>query len=202
MVQVPVPKSWSYPGNPRFTLADAWLGTDLPDAAHLPELVKRYLAAFGPATVNDLQTWSYLTNLQPVFESLEPELVSYRDARGRRLFDLPDLPIEAGDAPAPVRFLPEFDTIVLAHQDRARFVPNEYRTRVYLPGLRVAATVLIDGFVAATWTTDRVKQTSTLAISPFQPPNARTRSSLQDEAEQLLRFVEPDAETFEVRIAA
>jgi hypothetical protein len=83
MIQVPIQRIWSYPGNPRFTLADAWLGSALPTAQHLPDLVKRYLAAFGPATVSDMQTWSYLPNLQPVFETLRPELVSYRDERRR-----------------------------------------------------------------------------------------------------------------------
>jgi hypothetical protein len=102
MVQVPIQKDWSYPGNPRFTLADAWLGADVPDEQHLPDLVKCYLAAFGPATVSDMQTWSYLTDLQAVFDQLK--LVRYRDERGRQLYDRPDLPTESGDAPAAVRF--------------------------------------------------------------------------------------------------
>jgi hypothetical protein len=199
MVQVPIQKDWSYPGNPRFALADDWLGTDVPVEEQLPDLVRRYLAAFGPATVNDMQTWSYLTNLQPVFDTLE--LVRYRDERGRQLYDLPDLPVESGDAPAAVRFLPEFDNLVMAHQDRARVVPNAHRSRVYLPGLRVAATVLVDGFVAGAWATERVKHTASLIISPFPSLNAPVRTALLDEAERLVRFVEPQARSFEVRIA-
>ena len=169
LIQVPVAKTWSYPGNPQFTLADGWLGTALPNTEHLGELVKRYLAAFGPATVADMQTWSYLPNLQPVFETLRPDLVWYRDERRRELFDLPELAIAADDVPAPVRFLPEFDNLLLAHQDRTRVMPKAFRSKVYLPGLRVAATVLIDGFVAATWTTERVKQAATVVIEPFEP---------------------------------
>jgi hypothetical protein len=201
MVQVPIQKRWSYPGNPQFTLADGWLGAAPATSEHLPDLVKRYLAAFGPATVKDMETWSYLTDLQPVFEKLRSELVVYRTEQRSRseLFDLPDLPISPADTLAPVRFLPEFDNLLLAHQDRARVVPNAYRSKVYLPGLRVAATVLIDGFVAGTWTTERVKQTARILISPFEPPSKHTRAPLTQEAEQLIRFVEPDARSFEVR---
>jgi hypothetical protein len=202
MVQVPIETGWSYPGNPRFTLAEAWLTTTLPTSEHLPDLVKRYLAAFGPATVKDMQTWSYLPDLEPVFETLRPELVRYRAERGRELFDLPDMPIARGDSVAQVRFLPEFDNLLLAHQNRTRVVPKAYRSRVYLPGLRVAATVLIDGFVAATWTTERVKQTASLVISPFEPLSLTkpVRAALTQEGEQLVRFVEPDAASFEVCI--
>jgi Winged helix DNA-binding domain len=202
MIQVPIQRIWSYPGNPRFTLADAWLGTALPTAEHLPDLVKRYLAAFGPATVSDMQTWSYLPNLQPVFETLRPEMVSYRDERRRELFDLPQLPIEVEDVPAPVRFLPEFDNLLLAHQDRTRVMPKAFRSKVYLPGLRVAATVLIDGFVAGTWTTERVKRdaSATVVIEPFGAVTGAIRDALLREGEQLARFVEPDARTFAVRI--
>ena len=202
MVQVPIPTGWSYPGNPQFTPARAWLGTAVPASEHLPELVKRYLAAFGPATVKDMETWSYLTDLQPVFDTLRPDLVVYRtDQRPRiELFDLPDAHIADNALPAPVRFLPEFDNLLLAHQDRARVMPKAYRSKVYLPGLRVAATVLIDGFVAATWTTERVKQTARLDISPFEPVSKQSRAQLTEEGEHLVRFAEPDATSFEVRI--
>jgi Winged helix DNA-binding domain len=201
MIQVPSQRAWSYPGNPSFTLAEAWLETALPMAEHLPDLVKRYLAAFGPATIGDMQTWSYLPNLQPAFEVLRTDLVCYCDERGRELFDLPQLSIEPDDAPAPVRFLPEFDNLLLGHQERTRVMPNAFRSKVYLPGLRVAATVLIDGFVSATWTTERAKQKATLVIAPFAPLTEPNRAALLQEGEQLARFVEPDAHAFAVRIA-
>ena len=201
LVQVPTRTTWSYPGNPKFTLAETWLERAMPTAEHLPDLVKRYLAAFGPATVKDMQTWSYLAGLQPVFEALRPELVSYHADNARtELFDLPDLSIVDGRTPAPVRFLPEFDNLLLAHQDRSRVVPEPQRAKVYLPALRVAATVLIDGFVGATWTTEHVKHTARLLIHPFDNLNTPTRKALLNEAEQLIRFVEPDAQSFEVRI--
>jgi hypothetical protein len=201
MIQVPVETTWSYPGNPRFALADDWLGTALPTSAHLPELVKRYLAAFGPATIADMQTWSYLPDLQPAFETLRAELVSYRDERGRELFDVSGLTISDEGVAAPVRFLPEFDNLLLAHQDRTRVMPRAFRAKVFLPGLRVAATVLVDGFVAATWTTERAKQVATVVIEPFEPLTRPVRAAVLEEAEQLARFVEPKAKTFAVRVA-
>jgi hypothetical protein len=202
MVQVPIQKGWSFPGNPEFTLADAWLGTTVPTSERLPDLVKRYLAAFGPATIKDMETWSYLKDLQPVFEAMRSELVVYRTEQGRRmeLFDLADSPIADRELPAAVRFLPEFDNLLLAHQDRTRVVPKAYRSKVYLPGLRVAATVLVDGFVAATWITERVKQTASIIVSPLEPLGKAVRAHLTDEGEQLVRFVEADAQSFEVRI--
>jgi hypothetical protein len=201
LIQVPIQKRWSYPGNPRFTLADVWLGSAPHTATHLADLVRRYLAAFGPASVADMQTWSYLQNLQPVFDRLRDELVAYRDERGRTLFDLPHLSIAAEDVPALVRFLPEFDNLLLGHHDRTRVMSKAFRSKVYLPGLRVAATILVDGFVAGTWTTECVKQTSTVVIAPFETLSRHTRSALVEEGEQLARFVEPEAQTFAVRFA-
>jgi hypothetical protein len=200
MIQVPIQKAWSYPGNPRFALADDWLGKPVPEHEHLPDLVKRYLTAFGPAAVNDMQTWSYLTNLQPVFEKLKADLEHYTDERGRELFDVPNLSIESEDAPTNVRFLPEFDNLLLGHQDRSRIMPKAYRSKVYLPGLRVAATVLIDGFVAGVWTTERVKREATLLIEPFDALTPRAREELIEEGERLVRFVEPEAQSFSVRL--
>jgi hypothetical protein len=200
LIQVPIQKAWSYPGNPRFALAEDWLGQPIPTQEHLPDLVKRYLAAFGPATVNDMQTWSYLPNLQPVFDQLKPDLVQHTDNRGRTLFDLPNLSITTEDATTSVRFLPEFDNILMAHQDRSRIVPNAYRPKVYLPGLRVAATVLIDRFVAGVWTTERVKREATLRIEAFETLSPRLREQVTEEGERLLRFVEPEAHDFAVRL--
>ena len=117
------------------------------------------------------------------------------------MFDLPQLAIEPDDVPAPVRFLPEFDNLLLAHQDRTRVMPKAFRSKVYLPGLRVAATVLVDGFVSATWTTERVKQAATVVIEPFETLTTPIRAALIEEGERLARFVEPDAKTFAVRIA-
>jgi Winged helix DNA-binding domain len=150
--------------------------------------------------VGDMQTWSYLTNLQPVFEEMRDELVCYALGRGREAFDLPGLTIESADTPAPVRFLPEFDNLLLAHTDRTRVVPKAYRKSVFLPGLRVAATVLIDGYVGGVWATERTRKQAVLTVTPFLTPSAAVRTALEEEGEQLLRFAEPEATAFDVRI--
>lgn len=202
LIQVPTRGGWSYPGNPRFTLADAWLGRPLPSEDHLRELIFRYLAAFGPATVTDIQTWSGLASLKAAVDRLRPDLVSHRDERGRELFDLPDLPLPAADTPAPARFLPEYDNLLLSHRDRTRVVAAAHRSKVFLPGLRVSATFLVDGFVAGAWAIERAKQAATLVMTPFEPLTTQNRDALAEEAERLVRFAEPDAQTFTVRFAA
>lgn len=202
MVQVPTDTQWSYPGNAVWTLADAWLGRDIPMEDHFKTLVFRYLAAFGPATIKDFETWSYVPRAKEAFEALRPELVTYRDEGKRELFDLPDLPILDGDTPAPPRFLPEFDNILLSHDKRTRILADAYRKQVYLPGLRVAATILVDGFVAGAWKVEVKKKAAALTITPFAPLDPPTIRALTDEAERLVRFVEPDAKGYEVAVAS
>jgi hypothetical protein len=199
LVQVPIDKGWSYPGNPQFTLAETWLNTPIPVEENLQTLIRRYLAAFGPATVADIKTWSGLAlpALKAAIEPLKAELVVYRDEKKRELFDLPDMPVPDGDAPE--RFLPEFDNILLSHDKRTRILADEYRKKVYLPGLRVAATFLVDGFVRGVWKTETKKGTATLMIEPFTALTAQNRAALTAEAEKLVRFVESDAKAYEVK---
>jgi hypothetical protein len=203
LVQVPIEKAWCFPGNPKFALAEDWLARRIPASGeHVGEVIKRYLAAFGPATARDMETWSYLTDLGPAFEALRAELSVHQDARGREVFDVPSGALVDADAPAPVRFLGEFDNLLLAHVDRTRFVPTEIRKAVYLPGLRVAATVLVDGVVAATWTTAREKKTARLVVTPLAKLSAYDRRAIEAEAEALVRFAEPEAASHEVQFAS
>lgn len=201
LVQVPVAGGWSYPGNPQFALADDWLGQPVTAPADLPHLIRRYLAAFGPARVTDLQTWSGLDKLKSAVEPLKKELVVYKDEQGVELLDLPDMPLPPADTPAPERFLPEFDNLLLAHSNRTRVVADADRKGVYLPGLRVAATILVDGFVRGAWKVERKQAAVALVITPFAPLTAANRTALSAEGEPLLRFIEPDAATFDVRFA-
>ena len=201
LVQVPVTAGWSYPGNPKFALADAWLGRPIPTEGDFRQLVFRYLAAFGPARVTDIQTWSGMSRLKEAIEVLKPELVINRDEQGVELLDLPDMPLPPGDTPAPERFLPEFDNILLSHANRTRIVADEFRSRVYLPALRVAATFLVDGFVQGVWKVEKVKSTATLVAEPFAPLTPQSRAALTGEAERLVRFIEPAAKSYEVRFA-
>ncbi len=198
LVQVPISSGWSYSSKPEFTLAESWIGRPINPQDNLRELIFRYLSAFGPASVTDMQTWLGL-KLKEAFEKLRPELQTYRDEGRRELFDLPDLSLPAEDAPAPVRFLPEFDNLLLSHSNRTRVIADEYRSKVYLPGLRVAATILVDGFVRGAWKIEKTKTAATLVIEPFDKLTKKDRLSLIEEGEKLVRFVEANAKSFEVR---
>lgn len=198
LVQVPDDSPWSFPPIPRFAVAESWLGKPIPGDGDLEELVRRYLAALGPASVADAQTWSGLKGLRSVFEALRPELVTFRDERRRELFDLPDAPRPAEDTPAPVRFLPEYDNLLLAHDDRRRVVADEHKKKVFLPGLRVAATFLIDGVTAGAWKAERKRKAARLLLEPFGELGKKDRAQVEEEGEKLLRFLEPDAESFEI----
>ncbi len=201
LVQVPTDTAWCYPGNPRFALAESWLGAELPSAVDVRGLVRRYLAAFGPATVADIQTWSGLAGLKEEVGLLRNELLVLRDERGRELFDLPDSPRPGEGAVAPVRFLPEYDNLLLSHRDRTRVVADEHRAKVFLPGLRVRSTFLADGFVAGAWKVESSRGASTLVIEPFGALPAESRRELEGEAERLVRFIAGDGRTVDVGFA-
>jgi winged helix DNA-binding protein len=198
LVQVPIDTGWSYSNKPEFTLAESWIGRPIAPDDNLRDLVFRYLAAFGPASVTDAQTWMGM-KLKETFEKLRPELQTYRGEGRTELFDLPGLPIPAENVPAPVRFLPEYDNLLLSHSNRTRVVADEYRSKVYLPGLRVAATILVDGFVRGAWKIEKTKTAATLLIEPFDKLTKKDREALIEEGERLVRFVEPKAKSFEVR---
>ena len=207
MVQVPGDATWGYDAAADFALADEWLDKG---AAGLQEegaagpqtgrLVTRYLAAYGPATIADAQTWSGLAGLKETFEALRPSLVTFRDDKKRELFDLPDAPRPGDDAAAPVRFLPEFDTLMLAHADRSRFIADAHRPKLTSKNLQVAAVFLVDGMAAGTWKVERKRKTATLVLQSFAPLPKKAVVSLEAEGNALLRFVEEDAETRAVRI--
>lgn len=198
LIQVPIAKQWSYPGNPQFTLAESWLNQPIPTESDMRMLTLRYLAAFGPARVTDMQTWSGLPKLKENFEKLRDELVTYRDEQGVELFDLPGTEVPSGETVAPERFLPEFDNLLLSHSNRTRVVADAYRSKVYLPGLRVAPTFLVDGFVAGVWKVEKTKGVATLTIDPFEPLSKSSREALRDEGDALVRFVESDAKSYSV----
>jgi hypothetical protein len=201
LVMVPTAALWSFPSVAEFTLADTWLGQAPAGAGSAEQLVRRYLAAFGPASVADAQTWSGLQGLAPVFEALRPQLLVFTGETGRReLFDLPGAPRPEADAPAPARFLPEFDNLVLAHADRTRFVADAHRAALVTRNLRVRATFLWDGMVAGTWELERKRASATLVLHPFGALPARAVKALRTEAEALVRFAAADASSFAVEL--
>lgn len=202
LVQEPSGGAWGFPSVSRFALADAWLGMPIAGSGAVEPLLLRYLAAFGPASVGDAQTWSGLQNLKPAFEALRPRLAVFRDARRRELFDLPDAPRPDAGTAAPVRFLPEFDNVLLAHQDRSRIVADAHKPAVYLPALRVAPTFLVDGCVAGTWAVETKQKVATLVATPFGGLAPSARKALRSEAEALVRFLEPEARDHAVSLAS
>lgn len=205
LVMEPTDATWAFPSIARFALADGWLGdawsgTAAPDGRR--ELVRRHLAAFGPATVADVQAWSALRDLGPVVEGMRDELAVFRPERGRReLFDLPGAPRPGADAPAPVRFLPEFDNLLLSHRDRTRVIADEHRPAVVTRNLRVRATFLVDGTVAGTWTLERRRGEAAVVLAPLGRLRAADRRALEREGEALARFLEPAAKAHAVRVA-
>jgi hypothetical protein len=202
-VQVPPRGIWGATGQAAFTATDTWLG-DLPAPSLSPDdLVLRYLAAFGPATVRDVQAWCGLTRLREVTERLRPRLRAFRDAGGGELFDLPDAPRPDPDTPAPPRFLPEYDNVLLSHADRTRIIPGR-RSVPLPPGLGgTTGTVLIDGFWRATWKIRRPRGDAvTLRVEPFTQLSAEQAAAVTGEGSGLLAFVAPGAEASEIQLAA
>ncbi|MFI0356787.1 winged helix DNA-binding domain-containing protein [Actinomadura sp. 9N407] len=198
LVMVPTEDRWGFPRTARFTLADGWLGAPPPESPAVAELVLRYLAAFGPASAADAQAWSGLPALAEVLDGLRPRLRAFSDERGRELFDLPDAPRPDEATPAPARFLPEFDNLVLAHSDRTRVISDEHRPGLTTKNLRVRATFLWDGFALGTWEMERKRKTATLRLRPFEPLPRGALKELTAEAESLLSFTDPDATDLQV----
>ena len=156
MVQVPPRGMWGRSGRPLQTSLESWLDRPL-NPMPLRKLVKRYLTAFGPASVRDMQTWSGLTKLGEVVDAMLGDLRRFTDDDGRELFDLPDAPRPDPDTPAPVRFLYDYDNLLLSHADRSRVVPEvDYAAHGFTADSnRQPSSLLVDGFVAGTWTVAR-----------------------------------------------
>jgi Winged helix DNA-binding domain len=201
LVRVPDGGRWGFTPKAPFADAERWLERALRKRPDGTELVRRYLAAFGPASVRDAETWLGAAGLAPVFEKLRPELARFRDERGRELFDLPEAPRPGAGLAAPVRLLPEFDSLVLAHADRTRVISDEHRKGLTTKNLRVRATVLVDGRVAAFWKLEKARGGATVAVEPLVKLRAADRKAALAEAERLAAFAEPGAKTHAARIA-
>jgi Winged helix DNA-binding domain len=200
LVHEPPSGTWRFHGRVRLTAFERWLGGTLPEpeagAAHL---VRSYLAAFGPAGRDDLVRFTGLRvrDLQPGLDALEP-LRRFRDESGRLLFDLPRAPLPDESTPAPARFLSRWDQLLLAHADRTRVLPAEFRDTVIRKNGDVLPTFLVDGFVAGLWELERKRDRAVLRLSPFRRLTKATRAELETEGERLLRFVEPDARSYAI----
>jgi hypothetical protein len=203
LVQVPPRGEWGRAGQVASTTVESWLGRPLAATPSLDEVVLRYLAAFGPATVADVAAWSRLTGLREVADRLRPRLRTFRDERGRELLDVPDAPLPDPDTPAPPRFLPEYDNVLLSHADRSRFVPVALRGRLpaaFAP--RVHGSVLVDGLVRGSWRLDRdaSRGQAMLVVRHVGRLSKRSASAVAAEGRRLLRFVAADADSREVTL--
>lgn len=186
VVQQPPRGLWRRSGQARCTTADGWLGVELNAEPESEHLIGRYLRAFGPSTVADIQAWSGLTRLRPVVERMRPSLRTFTSEDGVELFDVPDAPLAEADAPAPARLLAPFDNVILAHADRGRIIDAEHRTTIFRD--RLMRAFLIDGFVAGTW---RLGDDA-LELAPIGRLHKAERAELLAEAERLLEFLAPD----------
>lgn len=202
LVQVTPRGVWGRSGQVRLTTLEHWLGMTgepqgrpeprlrprsqapsrpEPQAPAVDTMVLRYLGAFGPASVKDMQVWAGLTRLREAFERLRPRLLAFRDEHGVELFDLPDAPRPDPDTPAPPRFLPEFDNLLLSHADRTRVVPPELKGRSWA-GNQAYRTLLVDGFLAGLWK----PEAGGLTVELLSPAAVEQRNGIAAEGERLL----------------
>ncbi|MGW1881499.1 winged helix DNA-binding domain-containing protein [Streptomyces sp. NPDC001970] len=185
LVQVTPRGLWGRSGQVTLTTAEEWFGRPVEPAPAPDTVVRRYLAAFGPASVKDMQTWSGLTRLLDAFERLRPELLTFRDENGVELFDLPDAPRPDPDTPAPPRFLPEYDNLLLSHADRSRVVAEELKVRTW-KGNRSFCVFLVDGFLAGLWQLEETERAAILTVQPFVKLTRAQRTAVAEEGERLL----------------
>lgn len=187
MVQVPPRGLWGQSGNPTYAMFDAWTGLEL-DPFPLEVVVKRYLAAYGPATVMDAQKWCGLTRLKAVFDGLGHELVVFEGPSGERLYDLPGAPRPAADTPAPVRILPEYDNVGLAYVDRTRLVDADRQMSLLAGPQVIGPMILVDGRAEATVRVDRAKKGSParFLVRPFTSLSRPVRTEIETEATAML----------------
>ncbi|MDR2999278.1 MAG: winged helix DNA-binding domain-containing protein [Microbacterium sp.] len=195
LVQVPPRGIWGRSGPIAHTTADAWIGPDRTSPITLARMIERYLAAFGPASVKDVQVWSGLTRLREVIDGM-PHLEVFQDDDGRELFDLPDAPRPDPEVPAPPRFLYDFDNLLLSHDDRSRVITEQHGRQGYRTQRPAPQILLVDGFTAGDWTVARDADSATLTVRPYDRPLSDSDTdAVAEEGSTLLAFTDPDAPT-------
>lgn len=186
LVRVPPSGTWERRRADLYGLADAWLPpVEIDEDDGIELLIRRYLGAFGPASLRDIATWMGFNvgQMRHVAERLE--LQRYRSEDGKPLFDLPGAPLPHPETPAPVRFLPVWDATLLVHARRTQILPEEYRSRVFNTKTPHSVnSFLVDGQVAGTWRYER----GAIALQPFRRLSGAERSDLDEEAERLAAF--------------
>ncbi|WP_371600003.1 winged helix DNA-binding domain-containing protein [Streptomyces sp. NBC_00564] len=194
LVQVTPRGLWGRSGQVTLTTAEHWLDRPSEPAPAPDATVLRYLAAFGPASVKDMQTWAGLTRLRDAFERLRPQLVTFRDENGVELFDLPDAPRPDADTPAPPRFLPEFDNLLLSHADRTRMGSADLKGRTW-KGNQAYCVLLVDGFLAGVWR----QEEEVLTIELFGTLTKSQRKEVVEEAERTIEMMNGSSTAWDIR---
>ena len=195
LVQPPPRGIWGSGGVARHTSAEKWIGRGVAHDSSPHSMVLRYLTAFGPATVADVQTWSGVSGLTAVVKELRPQLRTFRDEAGRTLFDVPTGLLPEAETMASPRFLPEYDNALVAHSDRSRIIDRADGSRVFGKG-----ALLVDGFVSGAWRVLQKPQTATLTIELFRRLPAHERAAVTDEGERLLAFAAPAATRRDLKV--
>ncbi|MEQ0562445.1 winged helix DNA-binding domain-containing protein [Amycolatopsis sp. NEAU-NG30] len=197
LVQVPPRAIWGKAGQTTYACLEEWVGAPLSPPSPA-SLIARYLRAFGPASVADVQAWAGITRLGEV--AAEMELRRYRGPDGRELLDLPELTIPDEDVPAPPRLMGPFDQTILSYADRTRVISDDYRKRVISPNGLAKGTLLTGGFVRGTWEIKTAKKAAAVELAPFEKLPKKDLAALEKAAGELLTWAAPDAETREVRV--
>jgi hypothetical protein len=188
-------------GQATWAPTEEWLGGQLDANPSVEAVVLRYLRAFGPASVADIRTWSGLTGLREVVAALRPQLRRFRDENGRELLDVEDGPLPDPELPAPVRFLPEYDNLLLSHADRSRVLCGLGPGLPYPTGKWIGQ-LLLDGFFRSYWEILQEEGVATLTIDRFTAAPSDPADAVDEitaEGARLLAFVAPDAGERRVR---
>lgn len=192
VVQIPPRAIWGKTGQPTWALAESWLGRPLDPAPAASSIVLRYLAAYGPASVADVQAWCGLTRLGEIVEQLLPSLRVFRSEDGTTLYDVPSAPRPSPDTPAPARYLAEFDNVLISYADRTRIISDEARKRVFTINGLIRGTITTDGIVRGIWKLDKTRGTTTLVVEPFAKLRKSDLTALTKEGAALLTFAAPE----------
>ena len=201
LVRVPPSGTWERRRADLFQLAEEWIGrADAGEEKGLEHLLRRYLGGFGPGTANEAANWAGVpvTKMKEAADRLS--LRRFRDEEGKVLLDLPRAPLPGG-IPAPVRFLPTWDATLLVHARRTEILAERFRPRIFNTKAPFSFhTLLVDGTVAGVWRWERTAEKATLVVEAFERLPRGVARDVRDEAARLVRFVEPDATSYAVKL--
>ncbi|WP_338886182.1 winged helix DNA-binding domain-containing protein [Rhodococcus sovatensis] len=201
LVQVPPRAVWGKSGHVRLMPLEKWTGVDVETNPSPERMLLRYLAAFGPASVADAQSWSGLTRLGEVMERVRPQLITFTSESGAELFDLPDASRPELDTRMPVRIIAAFDNLLLSHADRSRVITADSRAKLFTRNGVFPPVVLVDGQVAGEVKLTREKARSLITVVPYRRLSKAHQATVAAEARRMSKFAAPAAAEHEVTFA-